>query len=30
LVTHRFSLSDIDDAIATVVARDALKVAVLP
>lgn len=30
LVTHRFALADIDDAIETVVARDALKVAVLP
>lgn len=30
LVTHRFPLADVEDAIATVVNRDALKVAVLP
>lgn len=30
LVTHRFALTDIDDAIEAVAARDALKVAVLP
>jgi hypothetical protein len=29
-VTHRFTLADVDHAIAAVVNRDALKVAVLP